>query len=59
MIATGTASLVTDPRKKQEGLACILRHYGAGEHAFPEKELERVCVVRIAVGEMTGKQYGC
>jgi nitroimidazol reductase NimA-like FMN-containing flavoprotein (pyridoxamine 5'-phosphate oxidase superfamily) len=58
VICTGTARIVTDYQEKREGLSCILQHYGAGEHEFSESELDRVCVVKIEILEMTGKKYG-
>lgn len=58
VICTGTAVFVDDAGEKQRALDCILRHYGGGEHIFSEKELERVCVIRIDIREMTGKKHG-
>ena len=57
VICTGMASIVNDPAEKRRGLACIMAHYGGGEHSFTEEELERVCVVKIEIGQMTGKEY--
>lgn len=59
VICTGTARIVTDHAEKEKGLGLILQHYGAGAHKFPKKDLDRVCVVTIAIGEITGKKYGC
>jgi len=57
VICTGTAHIVHDLTEKRKGLACILEHYGATEHPFTDTELARVCVIKIAIGEMTGRQY--
>jgi uncharacterized protein len=58
VICTGTAWFVTEALEKQQALTCILAHYGGAEHTFSEKELGRVCVIRIDIGEMTGKKHG-
>jgi uncharacterized protein len=58
VICTGRAHFITDPEEKQDGLNCIMHHYGAEPHPFSEKELLSVCVIRIDIAEMTGKKYG-
>jgi len=59
VICTGRAQVANDPEEKRTGLACILRHYGAGEYSFTENDLDRVCVIKIEVDGMTGKKHGC
>jgi nitroimidazol reductase NimA-like FMN-containing flavoprotein (pyridoxamine 5'-phosphate oxidase superfamily) len=58
VICTGDAEPVDDRDEKRKGLNCIMRHYGAGESSFTDKELDRVCVMKIVIQEMTGKKYG-
>jgi hypothetical protein len=58
VICSGTARIADTTGEKRTGLNCILRHYGGTEYPFSEKELERVCVVRVEIREMTGKKYG-
>jgi uncharacterized protein len=58
VICRGRAYFITDPDEKKAGLTCIMEHYGAGPYIFPEKELQNVCVIRIDIEEMTGKQSG-
>jgi hypothetical protein len=58
VICTGTARILTDHEEKCAAMNCILRHYGSPEHLFSEKEMERVCLVKISLDGMTGKQYG-
>ena len=58
VICTGRAHFITVPEEKQDGLNCIMHHYGAETHPFSEKELLSVCVIRIDITEMTGKKYG-
>lgn len=58
VICTGTARVLSDPDEKSHALNCIIRHYGENDHQFTENELERVCIVKIVIGEMTGKKHG-
>ena len=58
VICTGRAHFITDPEEKQDGLNCIMQHYGAKPRPFSEKELLDVCIIRINITEMTGKKYG-
>jgi len=58
VICTGIAEFLDDPAEKRNGLNAIMRQYGAGQYPFTGKDLERVCVIKIIVKEMTGKKYG-
>jgi nitroimidazol reductase NimA-like FMN-containing flavoprotein (pyridoxamine 5'-phosphate oxidase superfamily) len=58
VICTGIAQFLEDPDEKRNGLNCIMQHYGAAEYPFTGADLDRVCVIRVAVQEMTGKKYG-
>ncbi|MGD0079255.1 MAG: pyridoxamine 5'-phosphate oxidase family protein [Methanoregula sp.] len=58
VICTGTARIMDTYEEKRTGLNCILRQYGGTEYSFSEKEMERVCVVRVDILGMTGKKYG-
>ncbi len=58
VICTGTARILTGYEEKCVAMNCILRHYGSPEHPFSEKEMERVCLVKISLDGMTGKRYG-
>jgi nitroimidazol reductase NimA-like FMN-containing flavoprotein (pyridoxamine 5'-phosphate oxidase superfamily) len=58
VICTGIAQFLEDPEEKRKGLNCIMQHYGGAEYPFADKDIDRVCVVRIVIGEMTGKKYG-
>ena len=58
VICMGIAEFVEDPEEKRKGLDAILQHYHAGNYPFADKDLERVCVVKIVIREMTGKKYG-
>ncbi|MGA7798499.1 MAG: pyridoxamine 5'-phosphate oxidase family protein [Methanoregula sp.] len=58
VICTGIARILEDYREKCAAMNCIIRHYGGPEYPFSEKEIERVCLVKIPLDGMTGKQYG-
>ena len=58
VVCTGTARMLSDPEEKNRALTCMIRHYGENDHQFTEKELERVYVIKISIGEMTGKKHG-
>jgi nitroimidazol reductase NimA-like FMN-containing flavoprotein (pyridoxamine 5'-phosphate oxidase superfamily) len=58
VICTGSANVLADPGEKNRALNCIIRHYGEKDHQFTEQELERVCVIKIVIGEMTAKKHG-
>jgi len=58
VICTGTARFIEEAGEKRHALNCILKHYGGTEHNFSEKDLERVCVIRIDIREMTAKKHG-
>jgi uncharacterized protein len=58
VICTGTARIVENPEKKRRALNCLMQRYGGEEYPFMDKELDRVCVIKITILEMTGKQHG-
>ena len=58
VVGFGRAVLVQDPEEKRHGLETILRQHGAGPSLPPEQGLDGVCVIRIEIQEMTGKQSG-
>jgi len=58
VICTGRAAFVEDPAGKVKALNCILEHYGGEPQQFSESSLQKVCVIRIVIEEMTGKKHG-
>jgi hypothetical protein len=58
VICTGTAKILIGYEEKCEATNAILRHYGSPNYPFTEKELEKVCLVRISLDGMTAKQHG-
>jgi uncharacterized protein len=58
VICTGTAEIVEDFGEKRRALNSLMQRYGGEEYPFTEKDLDRVCVVKIPVTGMTGKKYG-
>jgi len=58
VICTGQARILKSHEEKCAAMNCILQHYGGPSSSFSLKSLEQVCLVQIAVEEMTGKQSG-
>ena len=59
VVGIGTGVIVTDPSEKGKGLDLIMRHYdGDPGPGYPREALGSVCVIRVAVDTMTGKQSG-
>jgi nitroimidazol reductase NimA-like FMN-containing flavoprotein (pyridoxamine 5'-phosphate oxidase superfamily) len=60
VIGRGSAVIVEDPAEKRRGLAAVMAQYAGdrypAELSFPDREVERTCVVRIDVESVTGKQ---
>lgn len=56
VMGEGKAVIISDNNKKADGLRKIMAHYSAVEADFPEDALERVCVLRIDIGSISGKQ---
>jgi nitroimidazol reductase NimA-like FMN-containing flavoprotein (pyridoxamine 5'-phosphate oxidase superfamily) len=54
----GNAEFVNSPEEKKEALDTIMLHYSSREYMFTESSLNSVCIVRICIDKMTGKQSG-
>ena len=59
VVGTGIGTVLTDPIEKSKGLDEIMAHYGGDPGpVYPPEALDSVCVLRIAVDSITGKQSG-
>jgi nitroimidazol reductase NimA-like FMN-containing flavoprotein (pyridoxamine 5'-phosphate oxidase superfamily) len=58
VIGFGKAFVVENWQEKAAALNTITGHYGADHYGFTEKELNRVCIIKIAISSMTGKKAG-
>jgi nitroimidazol reductase NimA-like FMN-containing flavoprotein (pyridoxamine 5'-phosphate oxidase superfamily) len=58
VIGSGTASFVEDPDGKCAALNIIMRHYTDGPHEFPEEMLRKISVIKVEIGEISGKVSG-
>ena len=58
VVGSGQAVLVADAQEKRHGLEAIMRQHGGTLGPFAEKDLAQVSIVRIEIGEVTGKQSG-
>lgn len=58
IIGTGTLEALTDPADKRAGLTCLMAHYSPRrDWAFPEEMLARICVLRLRVTSLCGKEH--
>lgn len=58
VIGSGTASFVEDLVGKSEALKIIMRQYTEGPYEFPEEMLRKIAVIKVAIGEISGKVSG-
>lgn len=59
VVGNGQARFVEDYDEKVEGLTVLSEHYGKkGPFEFEEWKVNRLCVIKIKIEEMTGKQHG-
>ena len=59
VVGNGQARFVEDYNEKVEGLTVLSEHYGKkGPFEFEEWKVNRLCVIKIEIEEMTGKQHG-
>ncbi len=58
VVGSGRAVLVVDVAGKRQGLEIIMRQHGGTLGPVGEKDLALVSILRIEIGEMTGKQSG-
>jgi len=59
VIGHGQAKFLEDYNKKVEGLTVLSEHYGEkGPFEFEEWKVNRLCVIKIEIEKMTGKESG-
>jgi len=58
VICRGTARFLEHREEKKHALNIILEHYGSSADGFSDQALAKICVIRIDVDQMTGKQHG-
>ena len=59
VVGNGQARFVEDYDEKVEGLTILSEHYGKkGPFEFEEWKVNRLCIIKIEIEEMTGKQNG-
>ena len=57
VIGYGRISEVHDAAEKQRGLSIIMNHYHKRDAwSFPDDSLDKVMILKLKIGEMTGKQ---
>lgn len=55
VIGFGDVEFVEDRAERHRLLALLGRRYGASDELLPEGEVQRTCVLRVRVRELTGK----
>lgn len=59
VIGSGRAEILENYDKKIEGLAVLSEHYGKeGPFKFEEKKVRNLCVIKVKIEKMTGKEAG-
>lgn len=59
VVGNGQALFVEDYNEKVEGLTVLAEHYGKkGPFEFEEWKVNRLCIIKIEIEIMTGKQHG-
>jgi len=57
IIGSGTATIIEDKKEKIKGLNIIMKHYtDMNEFKYAERAVDMICVLKIEVIEMVGKQ---
>jgi nitroimidazol reductase NimA-like FMN-containing flavoprotein (pyridoxamine 5'-phosphate oxidase superfamily) len=56
VIGFGKVFLIESPKEKSEALNIITRHYGSEYYPFSKEELEKVCIIKIEIVSITGKE---
>lgn len=59
VIASGKAVFLEDAEDKAHGLNVIMAQYTGKEFEFPPQALERIVVIRVDLGEVSGKHNRC
>ena len=58
VIGFGKAVFIEDLDEKRKALSIIMAQYTGLEFQFPEKMLKAMCVIKVKIEQMTGKQSG-
>jgi nitroimidazol reductase NimA-like FMN-containing flavoprotein (pyridoxamine 5'-phosphate oxidase superfamily) len=58
VMGLGTVEILEDPIAKRAGLAVVMAQYSDRDFTFADKAIDRVCVFRVRLDEVTGKQSG-
>ena len=58
LMGTGTIEIVTDYKKKIEGLDILMKQHGKNQNTYNEKLVEFIVILKLKIKEITGKQSG-
>jgi len=58
VIGYGKAVLLQNTDEKREALKVIMSQYSDRQYHFVDKEIQKAAVIKLEIGDMTGKQSG-
>jgi uncharacterized protein len=59
VIGYGTIEIITDLEEKKKGLDIIMSHHGGSRnHAYKDKDINSVLILKLNIETITGKQSG-
>ena len=56
VVGYGKASFVHDPESKKKALDIIRAHYGGNASGYPETNLKKALIIKVAIQAMTGRR---
>ena len=56
VIGSGKAQFLEDSKEKIQALNAIMSQYSGRTFEYPDEMLEKTCVIKVVIDEMTGKQ---
>jgi uncharacterized protein len=58
VIGEGRAIFIENFSEKEAALGWIMKHYGSEDHNFSKKAVEKTCIFKIKIEQMSGKAAG-
>jgi len=58
VIGFGTASFIDDLEAKREAMDIIVQQYLDGTYTYSDAKLNNICIIKVEIIHMTGKQSG-
>ncbi len=58
VMGQGRIEFIEAPEEKRQALDAIMAQYATGEFSYPDAAIDKTCVYRLVIEQMTGKQSG-